>query len=173
MPQTRLLLKIAQTWDGQAIEPDHAITLVLEVDGDELQVEVDAPLHGDPPPEAPPGPTDQLWNYEVVELFIAGQDGTYTEIELGPHHLVLQLRSVRVPVATMLPIRYRTELHGDRWSGQATIPLQLLPAGPHRINATAIHGAGPDRTYLSMVPLPGRAPDFHQPDRFSVQASLI
>jgi len=100
-----------------------------------------------------------------VELFIYGDDDQYTEIELAPsgHHLVLQLDGIRRAVATQLPIEYDATVHGDRWTGTAKIDKSLLPDGPHRWNATAIHGSGEERRYLSWLPLPGEAPDFHQP----------
>jgi hypothetical protein len=105
-----------------------------------------------------------LWEFEVVEVFIAGPGEQYLEIELSPtgHYLVLELDGIRRPVRTLLPIDFRAEIVGDQWTGLANIPKELLPQGPLRINATAIHGEGTARTYLSAVPLPGTQPDFHQ-----------
>jgi hypothetical protein len=107
-----------------------------------------------------------LWEHEVVELFIFGTDGKYTEIEMAPsgHHLVLQLDGIRNPVATLLPLAFEATILGDRWTGTARIDKDLLPPGPHHLNATAIHGEGANRKYLSWVTLPGDAPDFHRPD---------
>ena len=109
-----------------------------------------------------------LWEHEVVELFISGPDEGYTEIELSPsgHHLVLQLADVRRPVARLLDIAFTAKVVGDQWTGTAQIPALLLPQEPWRINATAIHGSGAERIYLSWVALPGAAPDFHQPALF-------
>ncbi len=167
-------LEIARTWEGKPIEAGGEIHIRLEVAGDDLVVVIDAPFHNDPPPIGPAGPTDGLWEYEVVEVFIAGPAERYLEIELGPHghHLVLQLAEVRVPSATRLPIEYQAQIEKKRWQGTARIPLTLLPAGPHRINATAISGIGEARRYLSIDALPGPAPDFHQPEHFPVRVKL-
>ena len=162
-------LRIETSWDGTPVQPQHWITLHLLMSDDELEIRVSAPFYGDPaPPAGPAGPTAELWEHEVVELFICGKDGRYTEIELSPsgHHLVLQLAGVRQPVASGLPIAFEAKIAGDAWTGRARVPIALLPCGPYTFNATAIHGSGDARTYLSWVPLDGSAPDFHQPHCF-------
>jgi hypothetical protein len=167
-----LVLAIDATWDGRYVDFDaEGVQLLLEDAGGSLKISVDAPYFGDPPPPGPPGPTDGLWNHEVVELFIAGAGPEYTEIELGPHghHLVLRLRGVRDVAESRLPIAYAAKVRGGRWEGEAVVPHALLPPGPHRVNAYAIRGTT-DRRYLAMAEVPGEKPDFHQPDRFAVLA---
>jgi hypothetical protein len=162
-------IRIEAQWNGAAISARHWITLHLIDRGAHIEVRVSAPHYADPPPpDTPVGPTDRLWEYEVVELFIHGADDRYTEIELSPsgHHLVLQLQGVRQPVASMLPIQFESTIHGDRWTGTAVVDKKLLPEAPLRMNATAIHGSDSSRTYLSWVTLPGQTPDFHQPEYF-------
>ncbi|MCB9760880.1 MAG: hypothetical protein H6739_13665 [Alphaproteobacteria bacterium] len=170
-PQHTVTLTTPFTWDGALARPDEVAVLRLRDDGDAVELRVSAPFHGDPPPPGSPGPNDGLWGYEVVELFIAGPGAPvpYVEVELGPHghHLVLTLAGVRSPTARALPLDYTAERRGDRWVGVARIPRTLLPPEPWTANATAIHGQGEGRVYLSGVPLPGPAPDFHQPGRFS------
>ena len=160
-------IRIESEWNGNALSARHWVTLHLLDRETELEIRISAPYYGDPDaPMTEPGPTDRLWEHEVVELFIYGANLQYTEIELAPsgHHLVLQLDGVRNPVATKLPIAYEATIHSDRWTATAKINKSLLPAGPHRWNATAIHGSGDNRTYLSWIPLPGTEPDFHQPE---------
>jgi len=129
---------------------------------------VDAPFHGDPPPAAAPGPVDRLWDYEVVELFLLGEDERYLEIELGPggHHLVLALAGRRELVASGLPLDFAAHIDGARWSGRASLPLHRLPPGLRAANAYAIHGTGPARRHLAAHPVPGPLPDFHRLDAF-------
>ena len=162
-------LRIENAWDGSPLPPTDWITVHLLEDAEGIEVRVQAPFYGDPPPpDSPIGPIDKLWEHEVVEVFILGPDGHYTEIELSPsgHHLVLTLDGVRSPVETCLPMDFQA-LRGDgRWSGKARLASAYLPSKPWRVNATAIHGSGTSRTYLSWVPLPGAAPDFHQPEVF-------
>jgi hypothetical protein len=156
-------------WDGVPAAPYHWITLYLMPSAAGLEIRIRAPFYGDPlPPDTAPGPVDGLWEHEVVELFVSGSDDRYTEIELSPsgHHLVLQFAGVRRPVARLLDIKFTAKVEGDQWTGTAQIPAPLLPPKPWRINATAIHGSGAERVYLSWVALPGAAPDFHQPALF-------
>jgi len=162
-------LVIDKLWDGAPAADVEPVTLRLALVDDALNVRVEAPFWGDPPPGAPVGPTWQLWEHEVVELFLLGDDDRYVELELGPHghHLALRLHGVRNVVARDLPLRYRARILGDRWEGEAWLPCSELPEGPWRLNATAIHGVGESRRYLSWRPLPGPRPDFHQPSAFA------
>ena len=162
-------IRIEHSWDGTPVPSAHWIDLQIAFSDLAIEVHIDAPFYGDPPePLSAVGPTDKLWEHEVVEVFLLGQDGRYTEIELAPsgHHLVLQLHGVRNVVATRLPIEFSAVKTEKRWTGKAVIPVALIPDGPLYGNATAIHGSGVDRSYLSWVPLDGPEPDFHQPDRF-------
>ena len=166
------VLRIQNLWDGTPARPEEVVAVTLAI-GSGLSIKVDAPFHDDLPPPGPPGPTEKLWEHEVVEIFVAGapdEDGVveYVEIELGPrgHHLVLRLRGERNIVEERLPLTYSTQHKGDRWIGRAMLAGSLLPHRPYRVNATAIHGGGAKRRYLSWQPLPGDTPDFHQLDAF-------
>jgi hypothetical protein len=143
---------------------DERVALVLSRAGGDLLIDVEAPFHDDPMPAGSPGPTDGLWNHEVVELFIVGADARYVEVELSPHghHLVLQLHGVRTPTASLLPLDYSAVIDGGRWRGRARLDARVIPPGPHAINAFAIHGAGNGRRYLAATAVPGPEPDFHR-----------
>lgn len=167
MQSKSLSLTIAHTWDGQDIPTTEQVQLELSFNTDCLVVQLEAPFHHDPPPPGPPGPTNQLWNYEVVELFLCQQVDTnpsYLEVELSPHghHLVLQLHGIRQPQHTLLPLSFQASIHKDRWQGHAEIPLSYLPPPPHSYNAFAIHGSADARRYLAHAPVPGPQPDFHR-----------
>lgn len=163
-----LALVVARTWDGAPARPDEQVQLWVDSLPERLRIRVEAPYHGDPAPPGAPGPFWGLWEHEVVELFVLGPGERYTEIELGPHghHLVLRLDGVRRPVETLLPIEYQARIRGDRWEGEALLSRALLPPGPHRLNAYAIHGLGSARRYLAWTPAPGEGPDFHRLDVF-------
>lgn len=164
-----LVLPIDRTWDGAPAAPTERATVALAIEGGDLRIEVDAPLHGDPPPDAPPGPTWALWEHEVVELFVLGEGERYTEIEVGPHghHLVLQLDGVRRPVASGLPLELVCRIDGARWTATARLARALLPPGPRRCNAYRIAGPAGARRHEAMVAVPGEAADFHRLDRFA------
>lgn len=121
--EPRAQLLIDRTWDGRPLPPAEWVHLDLTATAEGLRIAVDAPFAGEPPPPHPPGPTPGLWEYEVVELFLADADTVcawitaganpssgpaYSEIELGPygHHLVLTFGAVRRPLAVGLPITY-------------------------------------------------------------------
>jgi hypothetical protein len=116
---------------------------------------------------------DGLWEYEVVELFIAGHNGEYVELELGPHghSLLLRFAGVRQRARTGVPPT-TTHLWGrvdgvvPAWWAEAVIPAAWLPPQPWRANAFAIHGNADQRRYLLAHRLPGVQPDFHQPQLF-------
>ncbi len=158
-------LFIASTWDGHGIAPSEQVLVTLTFE-DGLRIEVDAPFHGDPPPPGDPGPTPRLWEHEVVEVFVLGDDEHYTEIELSPHghHLVLRLEGVRNATESGLDLDFAATIEGNRWTGTAQVPADYLPAGALRVNAFAIHG---DR-YLCWSPTLGDKPDFHRLESFVV-----
>lgn len=167
-------LVVSATWDGDPVGAAETAHLRLRREPEALVVEVDAPFHDDPAPAGAPGPCAGLWEFEVVELFLAGSGPAYLEVELGPHghHLVLQLGGVRRVLAQGLPLDYRAERLGSRWRGRARLPAAWLPPGPLRGNAYAIHGRGEARRYLAAHAVPGAAPDFHQPERFAPLPAL-
>jgi hypothetical protein len=161
-------MEIRGLWDGTPARPDEHVTVDAATRGEIFEVTVKAPFHDDPPPPAPAGSTPGLWEYEVVELFVAGEGDGYVEIELGPHghFLVLSLRGYRDVIRTERSIDYSARINAARWQGQARIPAALLPASPQRMNAFAIHGRGALRRYLALYPTPGASPDFHRLDCF-------
>jgi len=161
-------LTIDKTWNGNKVEASETVSLVFSVNQQELDIQINAPFHGDPSPSLPAGELDGLWNYEVVELFLLGNAGHYLEIELGPHghYLIYHLSGVRQIVKTLSPTRYETCFTGSNWQGTLTLSFDPLILPFSRANAYAIHGTGDKRRYLASFPVPGVTPDFHQPEHF-------
>lgn len=164
----RAELIVGHTWDGDVASAAEHVRLVLHRDATRLEVQVEATFHGDPAPAAPPGSTDRLWEYEVVELFLLGEDERYLELEFGPHghYLVLRLRGPRGREESGLAMQYAVAREGERWTARAALATGLLPAGLHAANAYAIHGVGAKRRYLAAAPVPGAGPDFHRLECF-------
>lgn len=167
-----MCLTVAADWRGRPIPVQQWRNLELWRSGEYLYCSVEAPLIGDPAPKAPPGRLWELWEHEVVELFIGGPDARYFEVEFGPHghYLALQLEGEHNIVGYDLLIEYRAWLEGDdRWRAEARIPWDLLPPAPHRLNAYAMSGPSDARRRLALYELSGDAPDFHQTSSFRPQ----
>jgi hypothetical protein len=170
------IVRIDSTWDGRRAPEDQIATIALGMRRDSLEIRVSSPFHGDPLPPSPAGPTENLWEYEVVEVFLAGPGG-YLEVELGPngHYLVLEFSAPRVVERRLIPIGFSADRLGPaRWAGTAAIPRALLPVGLDRVNAYRIYGTGPSRRYLAAFPVGGDKPDFHRLERFGpLEASSL
>ncbi|MEO0601687.1 MAG: hypothetical protein AAF211_09630 [Myxococcota bacterium] len=161
-------LAIDRTWDGTPVPAAERAVLRLAIEGDELVIDVDAPFHGDPEPDAPVGATDRLWEHEVVELFVVGDGETYTEIELSPHghHWVLRLEGIRRAVEKGVDIAFTSTIVGDRWTGRARIALDHLPPVRRTANAFRIAGVGSERRFFAWRAVPGDGPNFHRLEHF-------
>ena len=170
----RLRFEIQCAWDGGPLHRGEWARVALEMDGGRgtLAIAIEAADYGDPAPPSPPGAFPGLWEYEVVELFLLGEDERYLELEFGPHghFLALWFHGERRRVDSNWTLTYRAERLPGRWAGQATISLEALPPGVHAFNGYAIHGQGAARRYLAASPVPGAEPDFHQLQHFRALA---
>ena len=164
---------INKEWDGTPLPQNDSIYIEIELQDDGLAFYASAKCYEDTPPptesDSEKG-TWELWNYEVVELFFVGENGEYTEVEVGPHghHLVLTLDAPRSIVEKEIPMLWRPIRSGDHWGGIGLLAYTWLPEKIVRFNAFAIHTTGGKRRYCCHTPLPGPQPDFHQPDRFAL-----
>ena len=161
-------LVIDRCWNGEEALGSERAEVVFALGPAGLRVEIEAKFHGDPAPPGPPGRIDGLWNFEVVELFLANEAGHYLELEFGPHghYLALRFAGIRQLVRQDIPLSFRAEVSGHVWRGWAVTPLAGLPSELRRANAYAIHGQGEGRRYLAAFALAGSRPDFHQPQCF-------
>ena len=157
-------LVIERYWDGRPLPAPEHVSVQLSWDSGDLILSVDAPYFDDPVPEHPVGSTWELWEHEVVELFLLGDSERYTEIEVGPHghFLLLRLDGCRNIVDRTLPMQLESQIDGSRWRGVARIEGKYLPHPIRRLNAYAIHGEGAQRIYAAWTPVPGPEPDFHR-----------
>jgi hypothetical protein len=137
--------------------------------GTDTVVVIDANLKKGRSYQVPGLQATDVWALNSRELFIAGSEGDYLELEFGPygHYLALSFSGVRAQSGGPHAIRFRTVILKRSWIGTAQIDRALLPAGPHRLNATTIHGVPGRRRHLSWQVLPGEKPDFHQPEQFA------
>jgi hypothetical protein len=165
----RLRLPIERLWNGVACDLALRGAVELSVAADALELRASLVQPGAPRvPEAPRGTrVDGLWEFDVVECFLAGAGGRYLELELGAHGHWLAL-SFDAP-------RSRTDAHerlalavtaghapSGGWWAHAAVPLALLPPGLSAVNAFASASG----RFLAHHPVPGATPDFHQPKTF-------
>lgn len=160
--------RVERLWNGEPSpwQADLHLEPHLEPAGG-LRLTIEARYWGDPAPNGPPGRHPTLWQHEVVELFLLGDDQRYLEIEIGPHGhwLALQLAGRRNVVATP-DLHCRIHRLDDRWTAELQLPRAILPKGLHAANAYAIHGTEHARSYHATYPAPGLRPDFHRLDTF-------
>ena len=171
VPRTPDTLRLAldQHWDG-APNDDPRLRGALAITAEDGGLRVTGGL---PDPSPGPAPTEpvgtrvaNLWEHDVVELFWVGPRGRYVELELGAHghFLFLEFRAPRDRANDhadlALAVDHRLDASG--WETSVRLPWSLLPRP-----LVALGGFGIARgAFLAASPLPGDAPDFHQPDRF-------
>jgi len=163
-----LSLKVDHLWSADVCPDDRLwaeVNLSQSIKG--IHVQVRGPmLHEQRIPEAPIGErVDGLWNFDVIEVFFVGPGHQYLELELGAggHWLLLGFDRIRHrsrEYASLKPIVRYAKDSDKTWSSEITLPLNLIPENLRAMNAFAIMAG----QFLSLAPLPGEKPDFHQPD---------
>jgi hypothetical protein len=161
-------LAIDRYWDGRSCR-DARLHGRVRLDRSDEGLVITASLPHQSPaaiPDAPPASrVANLWEYDVVECFLAG-DSTYLEIELGAggHFLVLDFSAPRVrrrEYADFVP-RLAFGTSSERWTSAIVIPGEMVPEGLKAVNGFVIVR----EHLLAYHPTPGPAPDFHQPATF-------
>ena len=80
---------IANTWNGTLLAPEEQVKLQIRNQANtSLILTVNAPFYNDSA-RTEAGPIPDLYNYEVVHLFLLNSKGEYLEIELGPYVKIL------------------------------------------------------------------------------------
>ncbi len=166
-----LSLTITTYWDGTPCNDPRRhgiVTLCTEPAG--LWITASLPHQAAPclPASPPLTRVANLWEYDVVECFIAGAE-RYLEVELGAggHFLVLDFTAPRQGAQAYES--WQPRLHyepsvaqGAAWRASLLLPWDMVPTGVRGVNAYVIS----QQHYLCYAPLPGPRPDFHQPERF-------
>ena len=166
-------LSIDTTWKGQSLPLHTQSRLEIERRPAGLLLDFSTPFYADPPPPIALAAdeicsTPELWNYEVLELFIAHKE-QYTEIEVGPygHYLVLRFNGRRQRISEGHAVRYKSYREAGQWMGTVLVEHAHLPPEPWTFNAYRIHGVDASRCYLSAFGQESApAPDFHELSSF-------
>lgn len=156
---------IERTWEGEPLASSDRVSLSVELERGHARLDWNAPWPVGPIPAEPPGQYWGLWEFSVVEFFLASAEGPYVEFEFGPagHWLGLYLASYRKISSRLSDVQYRCWREGERWRGHA---LVALPES-HRwqaANAYFLDGHAGARRYCAASSVPNVAPDFHRRD---------
>jgi hypothetical protein len=180
-------LAINKQWNGKpAVASPYRVSFSISAMTGDVVIHIDAPFFNDPPPPGEPGKYHKLYNFEVVEVFLAAYPGEddqpafspYLEVQVGPHghyNLVFFLKEADFPnmdnslELEKLPTPQINAKSG-RWTAEVAVPAFFLPepvcgddlSVTWMANAYAIHGTGDRREYLAHSPVPGTEPNFHQ-----------
>jgi hypothetical protein len=164
-----LRIAIERYWNGApSRDPRLRGELLLGARTEGLAVEAALPHQGSPRiPAAPAGSrVANLWEYDVVECFLVGADGGYVEVELGAggHFLVLGFSAPRrlADAHEALAPELGFARSAGGWRSTLVLPWPLVPRELCALGAFAIAGGA----FLAAHPLPGAAPDFHQPGAY-------
>ena len=180
---------INKTWDGQQLPQGtsaYKVAFVMSAMTGDVILEIDAPYFNDPAPPMEPGKCMKVYDYEVVEIFIAAyphddesyEYSPYLEIQIGPHghyNIVFFLQeadfknkdaSLELERAPVTKINTQT----GRWTAEVAVPSFYLPEPvcgddlsiTWMMNAYAMHGVGEARQHFAHSTVPGEKPNFHQ-----------
>ena len=171
------LLGIPSEWQGQALVPPAAFVLASDEESLWFVATRTAPvtIH----PDARPGCfTPELWKYDVAELFISDPDSaSYMEFNLAANGAWWACRfdTVRKPAVSQPDFTTAISTHHDpidsgSWLAALVIPIGFLSSQigfglGSRANVAFILNS-PEQTFHSASKLPGKEPDFHQPQSF-------
>jgi Carbohydrate family 9 binding domain-like len=129
------------------------------------------------PDAEPSGRRDQLWDRDVVEVFLqpAGFDGPhYKEFEVSPNGFWIDLdigpgekRNLR----SGLRRRVKVDEHSKTWMAEMALPMKSLtaqfdPTKAWRVNFFRVEGATEPRFYSAWRPTGTTVPNFHVPEAF-------
>lgn len=165
-----LYFVVNRFWNGEACPDETYHAEVWITQGERgLTIRTHALLRDDM--QVPSAPRDKrfdgLWDYDVVEVFLVGQDGKYLEVELGAggQWLVLGFDGVRHRSNDYMdfnPDHRNASATPGTWQSIITIPWEMVPQPLARLNTFAIFNG----QHLAMNPVPGKEPDFHQPGTY-------
>ena len=135
-------IEISKSWDGkETFNPVH-LNVSYESSTNSLILDILAPYYNDAKSKLfPAGRCPELWNYEVVELFISSCERSnlkkcpYFEIVVGPHNHYIILQHTgeanffesKDDILLSNPPDIKINHENSTWSANIMIPLSLLP----------------------------------------------
>lgn len=123
------------------------------------------------------GRRDQLWNRDVVEVFLQPADAgarRYKEFEVSPNGFWIDLDIAlgeKRDLKSGLRRRVRIDEKGKTWRAELALPMKSLterfePSVAWRVNFYRVEGADEPRFYSAWRPTETPVPNFHVPEAF-------
>jgi len=125
----------------------------------------------------PSGRRDQLWDRDVVEVFLQPDDSdpwVYKEIEIAPNGMWLDLNVNHRAISDLhskLRRRVAIARSAHVWTAEVAIPILALtaafdPSKSWQVNFFRVEGAAEPRFYSAWRPTHTPEPNFHVPEAF-------
>jgi alpha-galactosidase len=129
------------------------------------------------PDAEPSGRRDQLWDRDVVEVFLqpAGSKGPhYKEFEVSPNGFWIDLDiepGEKRNLQSGLRRRVKVDEQSKTWMAEMALPMKSLtaqfdPRKAWRVNFFRVEGATEPRFYSAWRPTRTSVPNFHVPEAF-------
>jgi alpha-galactosidase len=123
------------------------------------------------------GRRDQLWDRDVVEVFLqpeGGDAGRYKEFEVSPNGFWIDLDIApgeKRDLKSGLKRRVRIDEKSRTWTAELALPMKSLterfePSAAWRVNFYRVEGASEPRFYSAWRPTETPVPNFHVPEAF-------
>lgn len=172
------ILGIPRDWFGKPVDPP--VGWSLAVDHDRLWFVATRQHPAREHPDALPGAfTAELWRHDVAELFLtAPGGGRYLELNLAPNgawwscEFTAPRQRAHEGDREWPGVQTHAETQADgSWVAAMSLPLESLRdcldfGRSTKANVSFILDS-PTQRFLSVTPLGGDAPDFHQPEAFA------
>jgi hypothetical protein len=118
-----------------------------------------------------------LWDFDVVEIFINRGGESYLELQLSPlgqpfSYHILKPR-VECIIPSELPITMSSKIESNTMTAKFSIPLSFLPGTDSSIFGGCFSCLGEETEYYSLNPNSEDAADFHRPDLFIKFGDII
>jgi hypothetical protein len=111
-----------------------------------------------------------LWDFDVVEVFLNKGGESYLELQLSPlgqpfSYLIIKPR-VECVIPSVLPVQMSTNLKENVLTANISVPISYLPGAGNSIYGGCFSCLGFETEYYSLNPNKEDAADFHRPELF-------
>ena len=172
-------IRFHQDWQGQNADPKRETEVRLLWTHEVLYLRFLAHYRSVTvfPHAEPGGRKDQLWDRDVVEVFLqpSGSHGRhYKEFEVSPNGFWIDLDirpGEKRNLQSGLRRRVKVDEHSKTWMAELALPMKSLTAQfdatkAWRVNFFRVEGATEPRFYSAWRPTRTPVPNFHVPEAF-------